>query len=113
MSITLSQAAQLGRIAAHGGVSKGTLRAILTELQVYGPKVATACAMRDRQLAEMGGALAPANVDQAVDRILVANNIHPTVRNSDSLDFHDLSVVHVRRMLEAAFAAGAASVAEG
>lgn len=34
-------------------------------------------------------------------------------RNSDSLDFHDLSVASIRQALAAAFAAGAAQTAAG
>ena len=49
----------------------------------------------------------PAQVDTMLARIAAANGIETLeTRNSDSLDFHDVSAASLKEMLQAAFAAG-------
>lgn len=54
-------------------------------------------------------ALPLADVDRHIAAILRSNCIHPEVRNSDSLDFHDLSITHIRKLMREAFLAGVAA----
>lgn len=111
-TITLTQAVHLGRIAGVGQISKGAFGAMLRELEVFGARRTAAEAARVQSLA--GSPARTETVDRTVSAILESNGIHPEVRCSDALDFHDLSVTSLRSMLAAAYRAGAASAkAEG